>query len=317
MRLRETKLSFEHINQVRVWESILMSDVSLRKMYRNPTRIDKHPGCRFMYRDNNWVLMDFSKNSGMNCVQCLMKQHGISYYEALKMAYRLAGTSGNFFSTKLETVEKRETKKGIITIVPKTDQKFLDYWKSLGVKKSQLQRESTLVFCVQKLEIKFEYKKIIYPNDLCIAYKGEDGYKIYFPEREKPRFKSSLSEEDVWSVTNNPDKLIVAKSHKDLLVIESLLSGTDWSFSMVQNEGSFPKKKGWENILNLVSFFDNDNAGKAASEKFKEHYINAQSIEIDPTFKCKDISDFVLKYGVTEAKTYLLSLLESPTFPPL
>jgi hypothetical protein len=314
MTLRETKLSFEHINQIKVWESILMSDVSLRKMYRNPTRVDKHPGCRFMYKDNNWVLMDFSKNSGMNCVQCLMKKHGISYYEALKMAYRLAGKSFNFSSNFVK--EKKETKKGVITITPKDfDQKFLKYWKSLGVTKDQLQRESTQVFSLQKVEIKFDYKKILYPNDLCIGYKGEEGYKVYFPEREKPRFKSTLSEEDVWVVTNNPNKLIIAKSHKDFLVIESLLSGTDWSFSMVQNEGSFPKKKDWEKVSNLVSFFDNDNAGKTASEKFKQHYINAQSIEIDPTLKCKDISDFVLKYGLTEAKTYLLSLLESPQFP--
>lgn len=313
MTLRETKLSFEHINQVRVWESILLTDVSLKKMYRNPTRLDNHPGCRFMYKDNNWVLMDFSKNSGMNCIQCLMKQHGISYYEALKMAYRLAGRSVNFTSF---VKEKKEPKKGVITVTPRTfDQKFLKYWKSLGVTKAQLQRESTQVFSLQKVEIKFDYKKILYPNDLCIGYKGQEGYKVYFPEREKPRFKSTLSEEDVWTVINNPNKLIIAKSHKDLLVIESLLSGTDWSFSMVQNEGSFPKTKGWEKVSNLVSFFDNDNAGKAASEKFKQHYINAQSIEIDPTLKCKDISDFVLKYGITEAKAYLLSLLESPQFP--
>ena len=309
------KVTIQDIDQFAAWSYILHESVDLKRQYINPTRTDKSPGCKFMVKNNELVLMDFSKGTGMNCGQAYMKIHNVGYLDALKSLYMITKKGTFIKNIDLKILEK--VKNCTIQITPKSyTKKFLTYWGVLGVSEDQLKRESTRVYEVKSYSLKFEYNKTYYPSDLVFAYKGQDGFKIYFPERDKPRFKSSLTESDVWQVVRNPGKWIIAKSHKDLLALESLTQDTDFSIGMVQNEGSYPKVKEWQSAHLLYTLFDNDNAGILAGERFREFYLNAVNWTIPKELGFKDITDYIIGNDLDKAKILLDSFInENIKFP--
>ena len=304
MYLKRNKTKLEELNQETCWALILNESISLNKTYLNPTRIDKKPGCKFTVRDGNLVLMDFARKTGLNCAQAYSKIYGLSFQESLEELFqKTQNVKFSFQESKINYSQAVYQ----IEIEPKPfNQEFLDYWKMFGMDESDLEG------VYQPLWYKItneDYSVKYYPRDLVIAYKGNEGYKLYFPNRDKPRFKSSLRESDVWTYVRNPKKWIIAKAHKDFLFIKHLTKDTDWSVGMVQSEGSVPQFIKWESADKIKVLFDNDEAGQVASIKFRKHYTNARAIFIPQESGEKDLTDFCITYGYEYAKELLLEML--------
>ena len=291
-------IQVEELNNILCWEFLLHEAVVFGKFYRNPMRPDKNPGCKFFRSGNVILFHDHSRGKTYNVIKACSILYNIGYWQAAEL---LLNQVHQGVAMKVKPVEKQINCS--IEVTPKTYTKeFLEYWSELGVTESQLKRLDTKVLQVESYKITSGVTKTYYPNDLVFAYQGQKGYKLYFPNREKPRFKSSLDKEDVWEVINNPNKWIVTKSHKDMLVIESLLEDTDFSFSHVQSEGSFPIRDYWEDAWELYILMDNDKAGIEAAEKMKQHYMNANIIFLS----AKDASDLIKEKGIEFAKNELL-----------
>jgi hypothetical protein len=301
MILKRVKL--EELDALACWEFLFNQPIRFGQHYCNPMRSDKSPGCKFFQVSGTVLFVDHSTKVTYNIGTAAAELYGCSYAEALQRLYLKVGVSKR-------TYELREDIRCKIEVVSKPySKRFLEYWEKLGVKEWQLKREKTEVVEVESFKIKWESSKTYYPNDLVFCYKGKEGAKLYFPFRKKPRFKSSLKENDVWEIRKNPDWWVITKSHKDVLVLESILEGTpyeDFSITHVQSEGSCPKNKDWKNATRLITLLDNDGAGRKASDKLKEEYLNA---ELRFLISDKDISDLINLVGYEKAKEELINVL--------
>jgi hypothetical protein len=296
-------IKVEELNNILCWEFLMHESVTFGKLYKNPFRVDKKPGCKFFRSGNVILFHDHSRGKTYNVITACSIIYNLSYREASEL---LLNQIQSGVVMKVKPAETQVTC-GIEVVSKKYTKEFINYWENLGVTVSNLERLETRVLQVESYKITSGVTKTYYLADLVFAYQGQKGYKLYFPEREKPRFKSSLDKEDVWEVINNPKKWIITKSHKDMLVIESLLEDTDFSFSHVQNEGSFPKRDYWEDAWELYILMDNDKAGHIAAERMKDYYLNANIIFLS----AKDASDLVKEKGVEFARNELIKCTQS------
>lgn len=297
------KITLHDLDQEYLWSVLLNETVRFGKSYKNPLRPDKEAGCKFLSKDGALIFMDYSKEKGYDIVGFYSSLRGVLRKDAYQQLYDLQKRGGVICPIGQSVNLKRDISCKIRITSESYSEDFLNYWKLLKVKKQTLLDPSNKVFEVSSYTLMFpEISRTYYPKDLVFAYQGERGLKLYFPERKKPRFKSSLDKNDIWVFTQNPKKWIIAKSHKDFLVIKEILirKNLDYSLGMVQSEGSFPEREDWKNAEILIPFFDNDRAGKEGSENFKNYYKQACSIFLPENKEGdKDISDW-LKSGKSE-----------------
>ncbi len=317
-------MSILDIDQEKAWAYLLNDTIDLRRSYLNPTRPDSKPGCRFFWKDNILILMDFSKNSGLNCVNAYCKIHGTGTQESLQFFYSLETNYKPKRKHQIQKLQSQDGRKTIEIFYRDFSKDFLDYFKQFKIGQKQLLRDSTRVYDVIKYTLRDSadnFSRSYYPKDLVIGYSdgknSPDKFKLYFPERKKPRFKSNLTTNDVWEIVNNPKKWFICKSHKDFLCMENILCklGYDFSLGMVQNEGSFPKRKDWEEAVQLYVLFDNDAGGRDAAYRFKEYYLNSQLLFLPETeWGSKDPTDYILEMGYDNTVKTIRDLLNFAPF---
>ena len=321
------------LDQEDIWTLILGEVVNLNNSYRNPTRTDNSPGCRFVVKDGVLFLKDFSTGEALNCVKAYSKIYGIAkYIDAYKELYVRKLKCKSVVRPKID-LSQNSTPVGTssiqILIEERPFNKFDEmYWAKAGLSLSDLKSERFRVVRVDSYTFVFENNsvnksKTIYLSDsensidTCYAYLYETGRaKLYFPFRSKgsSRFKSNLNENMVYEEIRNPKEWIITKSHKDFLLIRKMVLELklDVSVTHVQNEGSFPKRKEWLDCDFLV-LFDNDEAGIKASQSFQSYYKKS-AIEFIPNEKAKDLSELVANTSYEEAKAFLESIYQKFKF---
>lgn len=319
MLVKELDLNLSMLDQEQAWYSILLEPIFLRRTYRNPTRPDNIPGCKFFVgSDGVLFLKDFSTDETYTCVSAYSKIHHVSYSQALKELYHNVCRTTPIQSIKLTKIKTLSV--GINIVEKEFSNEDIEYWGRLGLTINDLIVDQ---FSVKSLEsYSFSYidkegskpnTKRFYPSDLAFAYCGQyTGFKLYFPQRNKMsgKFRNSLKDNEVFYKVRNANNLIITKSHKDFLILNKMIkeSGLAWSVTHVQSESTIPIRDEFNYDGNVVTLLDNDKAGIIASEKFKESYPHA-IIEYIPVDKAKDLSDFITNYSYREAYKFINSLL--------
>ena len=330
------------LDQVKAWSILLNENISYSNVYCNPTRYDKNPGCKFYNSpDGTLLLIDFSKKTGMDVVQAYMKVHNLGYLDAFLNLWKLTMRSINFTSNfPTISLKKQDYKTGIYIVEKQIDNQYFEFWSKFNLFEEDLNfinsdgiEYKTLYidnYTVNThiLETGKESSKTRFCSnyDIGFAYISSEfeGAKLYFPFRtkkdsllNKPRFISSLNENEVFVDKKDSNFWIVTKSHKDFFVLRKIIKELrkenllkwDYSLTHTQNEGSIPDKfKDWPTACRLITLFDNDKSGIEFSDKFRSQFLNAQC-EFIPVQCGKDISEMVACFGYDKAKQFVLEIL--------
>jgi hypothetical protein len=166
----------------------------------------------------------------------------------------------------------------------------LEYWQQFGIGLEQLRAEE--IYCVKQWSLN-RRRMHIGKDELCFAYRYDQGFQIYYPTRpkgEKWYCNISTGLLEGFEHVNKSDKLLITKSKKDKIYLQSLLP---FPVLRTMNESlsaftpeiveMLKRKQCWIN-------FDADEAGKKASYKATE------------LLKCLhlNVPDFLLQEGIKD-----------------
>lgn len=294
-------------------------------------RQDNNPSCRVFISNNNAILYkDFGTGECFNCFGYVSKKFYCNYFESLNII------ANDFNIGHLNTLELPDPKiiiggeenlqnelktpktkvKSIINI---TSQPFnatdYAYWSQFGISLEDLQEEDDIfsaktvyLFKGNKRYI-WEYKK----SNPIYAYRykndGHYDYKIYWPLEEKhKKWLFTGNEDNIDGYDKLPAKgelLILTKSRKDRLCLKKM------GYFAISLQGEHNKLKS-ELYMELSQRFDRilgnsdpDKAGRKAADYLKNTY-NIDTIYMP---ECKDISDYVKKFGLEEGKKLMNKLI--------
>jgi len=193
-----------------------------------------------------------------------------------------------------------------------TDDK--DYWLSYRIGKTMLDAYNVKPIEYYNLvkQESNELKKLKIGSKFCYGYfdKNDDVYKIYQPHSKKHKFfKAKQYLQGIDQLKYNQPYLVICSSLKDAMCLKGMgynieVIAPDSENTMIKPHVIQHLKKKFDKV---ITFFDNDEAGKHAIQKYTDVYgIHG----IHPTL-CKDISDAMKQHGFDEVHKMLKPLLKN------
>lgn len=285
--------------------------VGLKQAICSPLRQDRSPsfvltiGQSGQMRHVDMAYPDDNRFSG-GAVDFVMSRYGLNSFEALRKIaedFCLLEKSGNRFEEIKRSIIKPVMDIKRVCLIQIEARKWtkqdLEYWSRYGISIEELRREEVypIKHCwINRVECPLQKQEIAF------AYRFPNGFKLYFPLREKEsgeRWKSNIPTSTVEGANkiDSHNRIIVTKSRKDSIVLSRYLPGV----ISVQNEtraafnGEFLSKlQGKEVIIN----FDSDLPGKTNSMKLtKEHNFRHLNVPDKYFPKAKDFSDLFFHFG--------------------
>lgn len=304
---------------------------SWRKLFPNPLRNDRNPGCSF-YRSRTGTIYfhDFAQGKQYDCFNLIMEMYGLTFYEAIEKVYEDMISKDTFKVAIIEnnTIIKKELPKVIKEkehikfeyVKKKWSKKEWEYWKQYGITIGTLREYN--VKCLSYIAIN---NKTLFRSEVdnpLFAYIVNKSIKIYRPYsiNKANKWRNNLTDLDIegYEQLNLSSKktshkfnlLIITKSLKDVMVLKEMgyyaIAGHSET-SMIDDKIIQNCQKHFKYIVTL---FDNDAAGVKGSLQYKEKY-GISNIFLTLS---KDISDSVVQYGFLESKAHLKKQLENEGF---
>jgi 5S rRNA maturation endonuclease (ribonuclease M5) len=287
--------------------SLVFDEIVLYRYITSPFREDSSPGCWFEYYNDKLYFTDFGSGGrpNLDCFDVVQKYFNLrTFKDVLNFILDNKNVIQEKNLAPLPQSEISNTKKDKKILIKTRNWHEIDknYWKPYGINKKHLQDDS--VFPVDKIIIKnFDTVQTEYiTNEVCYAFTdfSNNDKKLYFPYKKEKRFISTCNKDAIGSINFlNPflDKVVITKSYKDCRVLRNHGVNSVW----FQNEGCLPSEKVLASFLKnyseIIIFFDNDNAGKKATETLVEYL---KTFNYDPYFvfikdkNYKDISSLYL-----------------------
>jgi len=260
----------------------------------------------------------------MSSVEFVSKYFSISLGEALnKVALDFKvkevfavdwGKSSPSTQTSTPVIYKKAIEKSSITVIQVRYRKWNDndiiFWKQFGIT-----LETLALFHVYPIDYFWINGKIYKAAEYSYSYNyyWEDGVfrrKIYQPYDENKWFSNGgkiVQGEGI--LPKEGDLLIITKSLKDVMTLYEL----GYTSIAPTTEKTLPSidyiNKQKSRFKKLILFLDNDETGKEMSVKHSKEF-DIPYILIPNKYECKDISDFVKKYGEKEGKKLMKKLIK-------
>ncbi len=296
-------------------------------------RSDNNPSCRiFISNDNAILYKDFGTGECFNCFGYVSRKFSCNYFESLNII------ANDFNIGHLNTIELPDPKIIVVNDItlndelksPKTKVKSIinitsqpfnvvdfNYWNQFGISLEVLQdynvfsAKTVYLFKGNKRYIS-EYKK----SNPAYAYRyvneGQYNYKVYRPFEEKHKkwlFSGKSEDIEGYDQLNlHGDLLIITKSLKDVMCLRMM------GYDAISLQGETNKLtqemyyKLAKRFNKMIANYDNDKEGYKGASYLKNTY-NIQSIFIPLESGCKDISDYVKKYGIEAGKNLMNKLI--------
>jgi hypothetical protein len=319
---------------------------------QSPFRIDNHPSFGFRYDNRNKLKgRDFAGYWWGDCIDAVAtvlsevvhRQIDVSNKEHFQFVLKhIAYTFSDIIYGKekdpnindiiYKGIDSVRNKKQVIELVTRPwNINDSIYWKSMRVDFNLL--NTRFIYAVDQFYInrssnpspKYYYDRN--PQDVCYAYvlgqdkRGIVNIKLYFPNRDKKNEVKFITNCNVLEgilhlELDNYDAIIITKSTKDRISLESYLRRTNLSllygglnasprigiiniphetYNLRQVEYDWLNKKLKDDGY-LISFMDNDKTGKREAVKLKNDY-NIVPILIPDEYEVKDFSELVSKYS--------------------
>lgn len=315
----------KEIGDVNVFKHYTGSKVELGNITVSPLRNEKNPSFGYFSRNNEILYNDFVLGGG-DCVKFVMTMFNLTWFEALSkiaidfqidenyiVKYNIK-TQGNSIKPDFNFEDSKNLlehyNKLLIRIKSKNwTLKDLFWWEQFGINNITLQK-----YNVKPVDYIFLNDTAIKAEPLAYSFKeskdDEITYKIYQPKSKKYKWinNHNYSVWQGWSqLPESNQNLIITKSLKDVMAIDSILGIPAVS---LQAETAKPKEKVIaelkERFYNIYVLYDNDfDAEENWGRKFGKELASTNGfiqIEIPDSFKCKDFSDLVKKYGKDDVK---------------
>lgn len=290
-----------------------------KKLYISPLRIDKNPTCAF-YRSKNGILYykDFATGKSYNCISFVMELYKVSYYKALKI---IANDFGLIHDPKIIKNEKppviidtvfEETKECIIRVkIQDFTKEELEWWAQYGITEKTL-KKFKVFSCATVWLNGYIFTKSNKNHPIFGYYRGKNSndvelWRIYLPNHrpKEPRFLSNWKSSMIQGAKQLPkegDLLVVTKSMKDVMSLYELgiTAIAPNSENLFLSEAQYSKLK--ERFKKIVIMYDTDYAGISNMNKFRKKFPEIIPFWIPRKYECKDVSDFIKKYGIEKAK---------------
>lgn len=171
------------------------------------------------------------------------------------------------------------------------------YWQQYKIKSKTLEKFN--VMALKSYTFTNDENTVTINGTHIYGYFRSDGllYKIYQPKVSSKKFmKVRQYIQGMEQLTYAKPNLVILSSLKDLMAFDELGYKTMEYIAPDSENTLIPETTMWELIgkYNTVfTIFDNDDAGKAAVEKYKEKYgINGFVLDME-----KDVSDSIESYG--------------------
>lgn len=296
-----------------------------RGLFRSPLRDDKKPTCAF-YRNKKGdiIFKDFGSDFAGNFISVVMEKYKVSYYKALKI---IANDFGFIEDPKLKKCEKpivkseitfAESKGAIIQVeIQDFTKNELDWWLQYGITEKTLKKFQ--VFSCSTVWLNgYVFAKSTKNKPIFGYYRGKDTdgnelWRIYSPHHRSkdPKFISNWKKSMLQGskqLAKTGDILVVTKALKDVMSLYELgiPAVAPCSENLFITEAQYNKLK--ERFKKIIIFYDNDLAGIRNMNKFRKEFPDVIPFWIPKKYGCKDISDFVKKYGIEETKKYLSAI---------
>ncbi len=294
--------AFEHYCSLQ--EKLTGQDIKINSIF-NPK--DKTPSmCIFTY-NGKYCFKDFSTGKGGSCIKLVQEIYGEDYYKArLRIVedynkYVLLNNGTEHKLTEFKVQSRYKVTSHIVRTWRSQDKFF---WQGCGISSKLLEKHNIRPLESYKMEKDQdgELKSLEIKGAYIYGYFTEEGtlYKIYQPKVKEYKFIKIVSHLQGIDQLEGHPYLLIASSLKDALVIKSAnlridVIAPDSENTMIKKEiiESFQEK--YQKILTL---FDNDEAGIAAMQKYKEQYgIEYVYFDLE-----KDVADAVKAHG--QAKTF-------------
>lgn len=277
----------------------------------SPLRKDIRPTASF-YRNKKGELIfhDFGTGFHNNFIGVVMYLNNCSYGRALNIIaedFGIIEKTSERPPIKIRTTTEKISDK-IQTLIQIENQEFseieLNWWKSFGINKETLDKYK--VFSCKSIFLNGNFFTYSSQNNLIFGYYGgkrdnQELWRIYFPQKRSYRFLSNWDKYLVQGAKQLPqegENLIIVKSMKDTMLLNqngfSACAPCSENILMSKNQMNRLKLK----FKNIYLFWDNDDPGITAANKYKEVYPFLKSIRLKPEF-AKDISDLYKYKGIT------------------
>lgn len=302
-------------------------NLQLRTTYNSPIRdksdYDDSPSFSIFERSRGNDICEFkwkdsAKNIHGNIFELLERMFNIDSQEVLQLINRDFCILDDSKEVKVNRIVSRPAKKSETRIRIKAKEftkEAYEFWNQYYVTKELLEwkqvklveyiwysDEQQAPYSIPKGELVFAYPEY---NK---KYKTWH-YQIYSPlnKDKQYKFRNCLRHNMLYGNNHlefKTDTLIITKSNKDILVLKLL----GYEAVSPRSETTPIKQKyiDWykERYSRLVLLYDNDLAGKQAAALY-----DLDSIFIPEESLCKDISDYIKKFGVENTKELMRNLL--------
>lgn len=311
------------VSEQEIIEAFLGYKINFREPILSPFREERSPSFTFKKIGDKVIFRDWGNGLYGDAFTLVQKLHGsCSFNEVLylinqKLNLQLTDIAididRNPKSVMKESQQERSFKaisidKQIYTL---TDYK---YWKQFGIPLSLLQQYKVVscrnAWCDGILIATYTSLNPVY----AYIFKDQDvlRYKIYRPFAEKKyKWFCNITPNCIEGYDNldwHGDVVILTKSMKDVMSLRIL--GYN-AFSLHGESNEYPNdlhEKILKRFNHVIIFYDNDSAGIYNSRRISSLY-NLKQIQIPLKFEVKDISDFIAKYGVLQAKDLMSQLI--------
>lgn len=290
-------------------------------LFCSPLRKDTNPTCSF-YRDkaNRLIFKDFGDNFHGDFLAVVKKIYNCSYGRAIAIVANDFGIKKN---NKLPVLEPRveynnakieSTSQTIIQCeIKKWSTPDLKWWRQFGITRKTL--DKFRVFAVQTVFLNGEIFAISTKSCPIYGYyygkkDGIEQWKIYFPKKVSHRFLLNTSiVQGLDRIPNDCNFIVITKSLKDVMTLYELgVPAIAPQAETVILDKKLANKLLTNNTKYLIVNGDYDRAGINFMQASRKAFPCIAMTIKDKEKNGKDISDYVEKYGIEEAKKLIIQL---------
>lgn len=315
----ESKVSHEQLYERYLGIS---GGLNLKKAYRSPFNRDSSPSLRFIVKDNTLLWKCFSSNKSGDVYSLIGELYSVdSFTEILLKIATDFGLipfiqAGDFKRiTPLNTQYIETLPADIKVVVRDFNEEDLAYWLQYEITKADL--DFFNVKAVQESWLNGRLYRKHQAGNPHFRYLNKNKYKLYWP-LEKDKQRKWLCNTNADSVFNadkldfNLDLCVITSSMKDVIVMYKMgyincICANSETTLFSKKIMDFLKLK----FPRIITLLNNDKAGIAAMEKYKELY-GVDMFVIGDFFAEKDPSDFLKVYDKDFSTDYFHHYIKPP-----
>jgi hypothetical protein len=304
---------FEHFCSLS--ERLTGQDVKIKSLF-NPKERTPSMCIYFDKMKGVYKFKDFSSGKGGSAIDLVKENSGLTFHQACRMVIEKYNDFILHNNGGYDVQTFKQASKYKVTNFKKRSWTTQDqyFWTQFNIGSKLLEEHHVYPLESYLLEKEVDGKNISLKikGNYLYGYFQNDGtlYKVYQPKTLDKKFIKVNNYIQGQEQIQNEDYLLITSSLKDVMSVKSLklkmdVIAPDSENTMIRSEVMEDLQKRFKKIIVM---FDNDDAGIASMQKYKERY---PFIETAVLFMSKDVSDSIKDFGAKEVRSRLVPILNN------